>query len=386
MLDGNAAVEIGDALQILRQVIDLSNTASRRVCVRNRFTDGAGCQTRPTWVTFAAGIDARDKSTFVGNYYVTTCACVPPPGMVVLSPERLTLSEANNFTQSTTVSGGDGAVTYNRGNLPAWATVTVSGTTVTVTGTPPAGYTGGSYTMTVTRGDGTPVNLVVDIAAPGGDTSTTASSPTDSGGSPLSPGSDTTPPSPGGSDDSSGGTTVSTTPISTVSSTTPPPGSVTSSDTNPPIVGACRNTADPAPAANPLGACRAAAGPICGECGYCAPCDWWWFGVNTCGECHIGADCAARLGINFCAVCLNCAAHCSCGAAGPHRHGPTQATGSCTYCQQGGRPVCASCSECFHCLYERPAWDNAQDPWGIVICAACGNCSNCKSVTNAGLC
>ena len=397
MNPGSEIIEIADALQILRSVISLSSDATRRLCNRNPFTGGAGCGTRPTWVAFNVGVDTTVNPTGNGWYTTAnTCACTGEGGTTVagattLSPPTLGLGPQNNFSQSTTVGGGtDGAVTFDRGNLPSWVTLSVNGNTLTATGTPPEGYAGGNYTVSVTRGSGTPTNLGIAIAAaPGSDIPTT----TPTGGTTETP--PTTTPTSGGTGDiptttpTSGGTgdVPTTTPTTTAST----PGSTTTAQTTPSqvtttitgngttITGPCRNVAAPAPAAAALGACRAAASEnICGECGYCQPCDWHWFGVNQCKGCNIGSDCAARLGRNFCAVCLNCASDCSCGTV--NRHGPNQATGTCRYCQTGGRAVCGTCSECFQCLYERPAWDTTQDPWGIVICAACGNCGNCKSI------
>jgi hypothetical protein len=370
-------LNVADALSILRRLVGLSSQSFRRVCVRNPHNYPnvtPGCGQRPTNVTFrtAASVDAP-----TGWYYITECACVgggtvtDDNGSVVTGDGSTTPTGGNASPQlsfsvppvqvrqgetNTVTPGGNatGDITFT--GAPAGMNVTFVGGQISISVGPDVPV--GTYTITAVR-DGITTTFVVEVVDPN-TTITEATTPTTAATPPTTP-----------------------TDISTITSGSPPPTDTapTPGETNNGS-GTCANRAEPAPQSGILGACTGQNGQItdiCIYCGYCHPCDWFWYGAHRCTGCGTGSDCASIYGISWCAVCLNCADCCNCGGG---LTAPGLQQGACLYCTTGGVSVCLTCSHCVHCLYARPDWDQAQIPWGIVICGTSRQCGNCMSVAN----
>ncbi|MCL2754996.1 MAG: hypothetical protein FWD35_04685 [Oscillospiraceae bacterium] len=365
-------VNINNALHILRSIIGLPNTAIRRVCTVNAFTGAApGCGERPVWVSFRAGVTATQVPAGQNNgfWYQLNCGCVE----IVDTNFNFTGSISLNNTVRTgsLTAGGNAAgdMTFTRpATLPDWIEISVNGGVITATlgAGAPASFAG-TFDIPVSRGGHNATARVEVTLTDGGGTTTTPIGGTTTTTTPI------------------GGSPASTTTVSgtTGTTTTGSPASTTIPTTAPDLLGACRNTAGPAAAGMPMGACNTN-GPICPRCGYCHPCDWAWFGSNQCKVCHTGSDCAAYYGIAFCAMCLNCEDDCTCGTL--QRFPPAAQTGTCTHCRQAGKNVCKDCSFCWECLYLTPEFEANQDPWGLVICGVCNSCGGCKSVTGGRPC
>jgi hypothetical protein len=374
-------IQVFDAIQILRDLVELPTTARRRVCERNNFTGvvGDGCGQRPTWVELRVpGTVLRNDDTN-GHYYRLHCACVAPPDFSETSPTSPPISpDPSDTSQSPPIPDPTFSVPRIDIQRPATAGMATPGGTTTGDVTfsnfsgaltadrvtwngqqivvDTADLPAATYTFTATRGG---VSVTVTVIVIGEDDTT--------------PPPDTSPPSD----------TTQSPPPSPDSTTTPPTAPSPGERTGP-----CRNTARPAPTGGTLAACTGANSEICVQCGYCHPCDWFWYGARHCGSltptptgCGIGSDCAAFFGTSWCAVCLLCADCC-----GPNcttsLAPPGLPAGSCGYCLRTTHPICPTCNECSDCLYNRPYWNDGADPWGIVICATARQCSNCLSMQN----
>ncbi|MCL1880999.1 MAG: hypothetical protein FWF76_02345 [Oscillospiraceae bacterium] len=165
-------ITINDALQILRQLVNLSNTAARRVCERNPFTGRDGCGQRPTWVRWiesgdngGATINPNEtpSSQNGGRFYFTYCGCrgtapPPPPEDRTLRIANMTLNPGNSWNDQRTATGtASGSITItNRGTAPSWLNITTSGGTVRarVAANAPATFGASSHTITARRGSG----------------------------------------------------------------------------------------------------------------------------------------------------------------------------------------------------------------------------------------
>jgi hypothetical protein len=314
------------------------------------------------------------------------------PGNLDVGP-KTSAATVTNMTTLAVVSNP--TITYNPASpAPGWLNVDVTGTTISVSidqtaaaaafPPNPAGLAVAPEATLAFASHGSVAYLTVTLNMHAGTTpppNNAETPPPDNGQTPP-PDNGQTPPgndnggTPGNGDNGGDITQPSTDPTDPIS----PP-----SDTFP-NPGRCNNRVSPAHNCAAPGATDEA--PVCLYCGYCRPCDWYWFGTLHCGTCFRGSDCGALFGRGWCATCLECHECCAAGsctatsAAGSATAGTGASTGACacaTACQQTG-PRCTVCNYSANCLFSGlgPA-PNGALPWGLIIRDG-GICTGCASL------